>query len=108
MELRIKDRLILPMLLPQEGNFKQFNLKKSIVAKVALTNQEREDINLRENSDTGRVEWDMKKDAPLVVTFTQEEMDFLKESFEELTEESLHDEKWDVITKIYDMMQSQE
>ena len=30
MELTVKDRLYIPALLPKEGNFKQFNLKKEI------------------------------------------------------------------------------
>ena len=49
MELSIKDRLYLPTFLPAKGNFKDFNLKKEILRKIAISDDERKEINFREN-----------------------------------------------------------
>ena len=50
MELSVKDRLYLPTFLPARGNFKEFNLKKEILRKIAIGDEERKVINLRENA----------------------------------------------------------
>lgn len=105
MELQIKDRLYLPALLPKEGNFNQFNLKKSILSKIEISEQERNEINLRENPETNRIEWDVEKDVPLTILFTREEMDYLKESCEKLSDQTLHEDLWISIVKIYDFIQ---
>ena len=59
MELTVKDRLYIPALLPKEGNFKQFNLKKEIIRKIEISDSERSEINLQENAETKRIEWDV-------------------------------------------------
>ena len=101
MELQIKDRLYLPALLPKEGTFSQFNLKKSILAKIEVTEQERQDINLRENQETSRIEWDVEKDTPLTILFTEQELEYLKESCEKLSDQSLNDDLWLTVERIY-------
>ncbi len=40
MELSVKDRLYLPTFLPARGTFKDFNLKKEILRKIALDDEE--------------------------------------------------------------------
>lgn len=104
MEIQIKDRLLIPALLPKEGNFQQFNLKKSILAKIEVTEKEREEINIRENPETNRIEWDVEKDTPLVILFTHEEMEYMKQVFEKLSDQSLHDDMWATVEKIYDSL----
>lgn len=105
MELHIKDRLLIPALLPKEGTFQQFNLKKSILTKIEVSAQEREDINLRENPETNRVEWDVGKDTPLVIMFTHEEVEYMKQAFEKIGDQPLHDEMWGTVEKIYNAIQ---
>ena len=46
MELSVKDRLYLPSFLPARGNFKDFNLKKEILRKIAIPDEERKAIGL--------------------------------------------------------------
>ena len=54
MELTIKDRLYLPTFLPQKGNFRQFNLKKEVLRKISISEDERKEIELHENEENKR------------------------------------------------------
>ena len=101
MELSIVDRLAIPALLPKEGTFRQYNLKKSILAKIEIGEGERGEVNLRQNPDTNRIEWDTEKDAPRAVSFTSEEMEYLKDSCEKLADEPQPDYMWATIEKVY-------
>lgn len=105
MELSVKDRLYIPALLPKEGNFQQFNLKKEIRRKVAISDREREELGLRENPDTKRIEWDVAKEIPLHADFTQEEIDYLKSVCEKLSDEQLPDDMWSSVEAIYNAAQ---
>lgn len=102
MELLIKDRLYIPAFLPKEGTFKQFNLKKEILQKIEITENERKEVGLTENQETKRIEWDVTKDTPLTVEFSTDEMNYLKESCEKISDQQLPDDMWSVVEKIYD------
>lgn len=105
MELTIKDRLYIPAFLPKEGNFKNFNLKKEILRKIEISEAERDTVGLKENQDTKRIEWDTDKDIPLVMEFSPEEMDYLKQSCEKISDEQLPDDMWSSVEKIYNSIQ---
>lgn len=102
MELSIKDRLYIPALLPKEGNFKQFNLKKEIIRKIEISDSERSKINLQENAETKRIEWDVEKEIALQVEFSVDETAYLKEVCEKISDESLPDDMWATVEKIFD------
>lgn len=106
MELVIKDRLYIPALLPKEGNFRQFNTKKEILRKIEITSEERKSVRLKENQETKRIEWDTEKEVPLLVEFTSEEMNYLKQSFEKISDEQLPDDMWNVVEKVYNAIQN--
>lgn len=108
MELLIKDRLYIPAFLPKEGNFKDFNTKKSILGKIGITPDEREAAGLKENKDTGRIEWDVEKDIPLAADFSGEEMQYLKTSCEKISDQSLPDDMWQTVEKLYNAIQEAE
>lgn len=101
MELTIKDRLYIPTFLPKEGTFKEFNLKKEIIRKVEITTQEREEINLHENTETKRIEWDNEKETPIHIEFSADEMNYLKTVCEKLSDESLNDDVWATVEVLY-------
>lgn len=101
MELTIKDRLYLPSFLPARGNFKEFNLKKEILRKIAISDDERQEINLRENAEDKRIEWDVEKERPLLVEFSKEEMDYLKKACERISDEELPDDMWATVEAVY-------
>ena len=102
MELSIKDRLYLPTFLPAKGNFKDFNLKKEILRKIEISEDERKEINFRENKEENRLEWDVENETPLIVDFSTEEMDYLRKSFEKISDEELPDDMWETVKRIYD------
>lgn len=106
MELHIKDRIYFPQLLPQQGNFMEFNLKRSIIKKVALSEEERKDFNIQEDKENQRITWDSEKDnsLPLTVEFTKEEMALLRKGCEQFTEKEAPapDDFWALVEKIYD------
>lgn len=106
MELHIKDRIYFPQLLPQQGNFMEFNLKRSIQKKVAITDGDRADYGIEEDKENNRVTWDSEKDLaqPLVVEFTKEELDLLRKGCEQFTEKEAPapDDFWALVEKIYD------
>lgn len=108
MELSVKDRLYIPAFLPKEGNFKEFNFKKEIARKIEISERERTEINLKENADTKRIEWDVEKETPLHVDFSADEMGYLKQVCEKISEESLPDDMWVSVEKIYDTMTTEQ
>ena len=103
MELSIKDRLYIPALLPKEGNFKQFNLKKEILRKVEISESERTEINLHENAETKRIEWDNEKEIPMLVEFSADEAAYLKEVCEKISDEQLPDDMWATVESLYNV-----
>lgn len=109
MKLHIKDRLLIPQIFPAKGTFMEFNLKKSILNKVAVTEKDRNDYGIKENAEEHRIEWNVQKDKelPLEVDFTKEEMAYMKKSCEAISEQQLPDEMWGVVERIYNAAQEQ-
>lgn len=105
MEITIKDRLYIPAFLPKEGNFKDFNHKKEILRKIEITASERESVNLRENKENGRIEWDVEKDVPLSVEFSTEQAAYLRGACEKISDEQLPDDMWATVEKVFDFVQ---
>lgn len=101
MELSIKDRLYIPAILPKEGNFKDFNTKKEVLRKIEITAAEREQTGLHENKESGRIEWETEKEIPLAVEFSDTENAYLKKACEAISEQSLPDDMWATVEKIY-------
>lgn len=108
MDLHIKDRLLIPSIFPERGNFMDFNLKKSIARKIAISEQNRKDYEIVEKKEEKRIEWNAQKDAetPLVVEFSKEELDYMRKSCEAIAEQQMPDEMWDVVERIYNEAQN--
>lgn len=108
MDLHIKDRLLIPSIFPERGNFMDFNLKKSIARKIAISEQDRKDYEIVEKKEEKRIEWNVQKDAetPLVVEFSKEELDYMRRSCEAIAEQQMPDEMWVVVERIYNEAQN--
>lgn len=107
MELHIKDRLLIPSLFPSKNNFMGFHLKKSIIDKIAITEQDKKDYSIVEKPEENKIEWDVCKDieTPLVIDFSTEELRYMTQSCEALSEQEMPDEIWAVAEKIYNEAQ---
>ena len=101
MELSIKDRLYLPNFLPAKGTFMDFNLKKSILRKIEISEEERKEINFRENQEDNRLEWDVEKETQLIVDFSNDEMEYLRRACEKISDEELPDDMWATVEAVY-------
>lgn len=103
MELHIKDRLYIPQLLPAQNSFMEYNLKREIIKKVILTEKDKEEYAIVEDSKANKITWNSQKDMeqPLVVDFSKQEIDYLKKSCEALVEAAYPDDLWVTVEKIY-------
>lgn len=103
MELHIKDRIYFPQILPKENNFMDFNLKKSLLERITLTEKDREKFNIKEDQENGRITWDAKKDQenPFVIEFTEQEQAYLKKGCESLASSAFPDDFWMFVDRLY-------
>ncbi len=103
MELHIKDRIYFPSILPRENNFMDFNLKKSLMERIVLTKKDEEEFNIKNDTESGRITWDAEKDKenPLVINFTEQELDYMKRGCEALASSAYPDDFWLFVEKIY-------
>lgn len=107
MELNIIDRIYIPHILPSENNFMDYNLKREIIKKVALTEADAEKYKIVEDPEKRQTKWDINIDRenPLVVDFTPQELAFLKTSCEKLGSAPAPDAFWGTVEKIYNAAQ---
>ena len=103
MELNIKDRIYIPQMLAPQNNFMEYNLKRSIIKKVAITEKDKETFDIKEDKENSRIVWNIEKDRenPLTVDFTEEEIKYLTKSCEQLSDNEFPDDFWAVVEKIY-------
>lgn len=105
MELHIKERIFIPQLLPQQtASFIDFNTKREILKKVALTDADKEKYEIVQEKEEQKIVWNAQKDVdePLVVDFTESEIALMKKACEELPATAYPDDFWLVVEKIYD------
>lgn len=110
MELNIIDRIYIPSILPSENTFMDFNMKRGIIKKVALTEADAEKYHIKEDPANKRTTWDPKidRESPLLVEFTKEELAYLKNACEKLADTPAPDNLWNTVEKIYAAVQSQD
>lgn len=108
MVLNILDRIYIPSILPSENTFMDFNMKREIIKKVALTAEDVEKYNIKEDEANKRTTWDINKDRehPLIIEFTQQELNYLKSACEKLADTPAPDNMWATVEKIYEAAQS--
>ena len=101
MKLTIKDRLHIGVFLPNNGNFKEFNLKQGILKKVEISDDEKELVGLKNNEGGDRIEWDSTKDPVKDVVFSDDEKLYLKGVCEKISDQVLGDDMWRTVEKVY-------
>lgn len=104
MELHIKERIYIPQMLPQQtASFIDFNTKREILKKVAITEADKEKYEITEDAKEHKITWNAQKDVdePLVVQFTDSEIALMKKACESLPQTAYPDDFWLVVEKIY-------
>ena len=104
-KLLIKERLYLMNVLPQQNSLIEYQLKKSIIQKVEITDEDRTLVDLKQESESN-VTWDAKKDAdnPKEFEFTDQECQYVRKAIEALSDGEHPDEYWIMVMLLYDKL----
>jgi hypothetical protein len=81
MKLGIYDRLLLPQILPERASIEIGIVCADIRKKIILTQEEIKKITLRTDPVNGGLSWDLKKEKPLQVQFTDMELEVITGAF---------------------------
>ncbi len=102
--LHLKERFYLLNILPQENALVDFQLKKRIIDKVVVTDEDKNGVGFNVNEQTGEVTWDAKKDFenPKEVDFSEDERKYIRQSIEKLSDGVHPDEYWLIVQTLYD------
>lgn len=103
MELHIKDRFYFPQVLPDKGSFLEFNMKKEILGRIMITEEDKRKFNIQENQENNSITWDSKldKENPLIVEFSDQELQYIKKGIESISSSAFPDDFWAFVEKIY-------
>lgn len=103
-KLHLKERFYLGNILPQENTLVNYQLKKRILEKVNVTEEDKEKLGFKVSDDGTGAEWDAKKDFenPKEIDFSDDERKYIQESIEKLSDGTHPDEYWVVVGTIYD------
>lgn len=104
MKLHLKERLYLLQVLPQQNTFMDFAIKSKIKSKVSITEDDVKFYELSEDANTRNLTWNLAKDMekPIEVSFTADEIEYIKKGCESLMNSSFPDDFWKVVERIYE------
>jgi len=85
-KLNIKDRLIMPDLLPSQSSMVEQITVRAILKKIELTSDEVDKWGIRDISG-GRIEWDATKVKEIEYEFNKAEIQLLKNGVDRLNDE---------------------
>ena len=81
MKLTFLDRLVIPAVLPQKGDFAEMIARKELLDKINPTQKDLEEYKVTTNKD-GRIQWDGEVEAK-DFELTEREIEFIKKGFKE-------------------------
>ena len=104
-KLLIKERLYLMNVLPQQNSLIEYQLKKSIIQKVEITDEDKALVDFKQENESN-VTWDAKKDMdnPKGFEFTDQECQYVRKAIEALSDGEHPDEYWIVVMLLYDKL----
>ncbi len=82
MKLKIKDRLIVLGLLPQEGSLSQMVDIYDLARELKLSDEEKEEVGYNENGQS--ITWDYNKDPNKDITFSKDQMSIFMGAIDKL------------------------
>lgn len=86
MKLTVYERFILKEILPDHGTMLQMITMESIRNKTQITVKDIDKYSIRDNNETGNVEWDSSIDKGEEFELDPAEIEFLKNRYKELDE----------------------
>lgn len=95
MKLSVKERFLIPRVLPTKGNITNQTLVRDIANKVGFSSKEKKKFGIK--SEKGRVTWEEKKAKETEVEFTFTEVQLLKDTVKNL------DKKEEVTPNLLDL-----
>lgn len=96
--LTIKDRLVIPNLLPDQGGILSQRIAKDIKKKLTITQDDIQTFEMKETRDSrgqNQIVWDPTKDVGVEMTFTAAEIKMIQEAIrkvdkdEKITQDNL-------------------
>ena len=107
MKLFVQERMLIPNLLPEKGNIIDMTVKRDIVKKVELTQEELTELKLEvkqaANTDNVYYTWDREKDVGIDVELTKKELELLQKQVKTLDDAGeITDQLFDLCVKITD------
>lgn len=97
MKLTIYERFILKEILPDHGTMLQMITMESIRDKTRITVKDIDKYSIRDNHETGNVEWDTSIDKGEEFKLDPSEIEFLKNRYKEL------DERGEITTRTFSL-----
>lgn len=103
MKLFIKDRVYIQKVLPKTNTFLDYNIKAGIINKVKIGESDKDKYGLHVDNKDNALRWDSAKDLanPIDVTFTSQELDYIKKACENTATQLHDDDFWMTVDKIY-------
>lgn len=83
MKLDLRDRLILPSILPTKANFETMTIIEDLKLKIKITSDDIQKFEIKENH-TGSITWNKKGEETLDFEISMDEADVLIKAFEQL------------------------
>src|ERR1035437_5068235 len=99
MTLSLKERLVIPNILPTEGNFTTLVIKNDLLDKLKVTQEEIKDLEIK--SEGNNIYWDSSKETEKDFDITDLELGLIKDSLNKLDETGkLNDDTFLIFKKL--------
>lgn len=105
MKFYVKDRLYMLGLLPQKAvNYKTYQMKKALLSKLQLSDEDKERYEIKQDEKTGSVTWNPQTDIenPLEIELTEDLANYLHGACEDVSEKDFTDDVWELIERVFD------
>lgn len=103
MNLTIKDRILIPEILPESGDMVEMILVRSIQKKVEITAKDIDYYEIKTN-ESGNTQWNGSKDTGVDIEFENSEIEILKRSFQKLNDEKkINNRNFDLCLKLKEL-----
>lgn len=78
----IKDRIVLPPILPSQGSYSDMIVRRDLIEKITLTQEELTEFEIK--TEDNRITWNEEKQRDFEIDLTELEYTLTKEALEKL------------------------